>query len=59
MSPSTIISEAYAVDMSNRLGWIHARPGVVLTMSDGAQWFHPYDGGKPIQRRCARDQVLD
>jgi hypothetical protein len=23
--------------------------GVILTMRDGAQWFHPYNGGAPVR----------
>jgi hypothetical protein len=28
-------------------------PGVVLSMSDGSRWFHPYGGGAPVRERAA------
>jgi hypothetical protein len=27
-----------------------ARSGVLIIMTDGAIWFHPYSGGKPERR---------
>jgi hypothetical protein len=26
-------------------------PGELLTMSDGSEWFHPYDGSRPTQTK--------
>jgi hypothetical protein len=28
-------------------------PGVVLSMSDGSRWFHPYNGKAPTRERAA------
>ena len=28
-------------------------PGVVLSMSDGSRWFHPYSGKAPTRERAA------
>jgi hypothetical protein len=29
-----------------------AKPGQLLTMDDGSQWFHAYDGSQPIQLKA-------
>lgn len=31
------------------------KPGALLTMEDGSQWFHPYDGGAPVKTRSAAE----
>lgn len=28
-------------------------PGIVLSMSDGSRWFHPYNGNAPTRERAA------
>lgn len=34
-------------------GDLNGKPGEFATMSDGARWFHPYDGGAPVCLRVA------
>ena len=34
-------------------------PGVLLTMSDGSRWFHPYSGKAPTREAEPRRLSLD
>lgn len=35
-----------------------ARTGELLEMSDGSQWFHPYDGSAPVREAGPRSDWL-